>query len=159
MIAVIEKANKGYTARFDRHLKHPVEEVWSWLTENEKLAKWFNELRVCELQEGGHMTFDMQNGTLEELPIYEFKMYSVLEFSWWADTVRFELAPEKEGCKLTMIEKLAEITDHTPKDLAGWHVCLDVIEALMDGRTIERMEEWKKWYEKYKEAVGEAVQK
>ncbi|GHI01626.1 SRPBCC family protein [Neobacillus kokaensis] len=158
MIAQIKKEKQGYTAHFERHLQHSVEEVWSWLTENEKLSQWFKELRAGALQEGGYMTFNMQNGTLEELPIYEFKMYSVLEFSWWADTVRFELSPETDGCKLTMIEKLVEITDHTPKDVAGWHVCLDVIEALMDGRTIERMEEWKKWYEKYQEAIGAVTQ-
>lgn len=159
MIAVIEKTENGYTARFERHLKYSMEEVWSWLTDNEKLAKWFHELRVGELRQGGHMKFDMQDGTFEKLPIYELQMYSVLEFSWWADTVRFELFPEVDGSKLLLIEKIAEITDHTPKDLAGWHVCLDVIEALMDGRTIERMEEWKKWYEKYQEAMGIVTQR
>ncbi|MNJ31584.1 hypothetical protein D3C77_262250 [compost metagenome] len=64
--------------------------------------------------------------------------------------MRFELYPEAEGCGLVFIEKLGQITDHTPKDLAGWHVCLDVIQKLMDGQTIEeRYEEWKIWYEKY----------
>ncbi|MCM3570690.1 SRPBCC family protein [Neobacillus mesonae] len=158
MLAVIEKAEGGYTARFERHLKHSVEEVWSWLTENEKLAQWFNELRVGDLQKGGYMKFNMPDGTFEELSIYELEANAVLEFSWWADTVCFELSQESAGCQLIMFEKLAEITDHTPKDLAGWHVCLDVIEALMDGRTIERMEEWKKWYEKYKEAAGRLTQ-
>lgn len=58
-----------------------------------------------------------------------------------------------------MIEKIKMITNHTPKDLAGWHVCLDVIHALLDGRSIaSREDEWKKWYEKYVEAVETARQ-
>ncbi|QCJ40651.1 SRPBCC family protein [Bacillus sp. S3] len=152
-IAVIEKIENHYRAHFERRLQHNVEEVWAWLTENEKLAKWFNELRVGDLSEGGFMRFDMQDGTFEELAITELKLYSVFQFSWWADTVRFELFPDSDGYKLVLIETIEKMTDHTPKDLAGWHVCLDVIEALMDGRTIERMEEWKKWYENYKQAV------
>lgn len=149
MLARIEKGETGYSATYERHLNHPVEEVWSYLTDNEKLPKWFSELRVDELREGGVIKFDMGDGTFDELSILELKINSVLEFSWWVDTVRFELSEESEGCLLKFIEKIHIITDHTPRDLAGWHVCLDVIEALLDGRTIERKEEWKIWYERY----------
>ncbi|MBU8918191.1 SRPBCC family protein [Bacillus sp. FJAT-29953] len=154
MLAVIEKSENGYIARFERQFDHSVEEVWSWLTDNEKLAKWFNELRVGELREGGFMKFDMGDGNFEKMAITDLKDQSVLEFTWGSDmAVRFELSTEAPGCKLFLIEKIEKITPHTPKDLAGWHVCLDVIKALMEGETIERMEEWKKWYEKYKQAV------
>jgi uncharacterized protein YndB with AHSA1/START domain len=149
MIACIEKVENGHSAIYERHLKHTVEEVWSYLTDNEKLPKWFSELRVDELREGGVIKFDMGDGTFDELSILELKINSILEFSWWVDTVRFELSEESGGCFLKFIEKIHTITDHTPRDLAGWHVCLDVIEALLDGRTIERNEEWKIWYEKY----------
>lgn len=154
MIAKIEKKERGYIARFERHLEHSVEEVWSWLTDNEKLAKWFNELRIGELREGGFVKFDMPDGTIEELEITELKKHAVFEFSWWVESIRFELAPESNGCKLVLIERVEKITD---QDLAGWHVCLNVIVALMDGRTIARMEEWKKWYEEYKQVIGEVT--
>ncbi|WP_110930751.1 SRPBCC family protein [Paenibacillus bouchesdurhonensis] len=150
MIADIRQADEVYIARFERRLKHPIQEVWSWLTENDKLAEWFPELRIDDLREGGAVIFDMQDGTFEELRIIELQPGSVLEYVWGEDLVRFELYPESEGCHLVFIEKLHQITDHTPKDLAGWHVCLDVIQKLMDGQTVEaRHEEWKIWYEKY----------
>ncbi|MEC1523002.1 SRPBCC family protein [Neobacillus niacini] len=149
MIAHIEKVENFYIATFERHLKHSVKEVWSYLTDNEKLPKWFSELRVDELHKGGVIKFDMGDGTFEDLSILDLKINTVLEFSWWKDTVRFELTEESKGCSLRLIEKINTITDHTPRDLAGWHVCLDVIEALLDGRSIERKEEWKVWYEKY----------
>jgi uncharacterized protein YndB with AHSA1/START domain len=150
MLAVIQQVENGYTARFERHLKHSVEKVWSSLTENEQLAKWFSELSIDDLREGGVVKFDMQNGTFEEFEILELKWHSVLEYTWGDDQVRFELYPEAEGCRLVLIEKIKRITAHTPRDLAGWHVCLDVIEAMLEGRTLEsRQDEWKKCYEKY----------
>jgi uncharacterized protein YndB with AHSA1/START domain len=140
----------GHIARFERRLKHSVEKVWSSLTENEELSKWFSELRIDDLREGGIIKFDMQDGSFEEMTILELKINSVLEYTWGEDIVRFELYPEAGGCRLVLIEKIKTITNHTPKDLAGWHVCLDVINALLDGRTIEfREEEWKNWYEEY----------
>lgn len=157
MLAVVQKAENGYIARFERHLKHSVEKVWASLTENDKLAKWFPELRVEDLREGGLIKFEMQDGTFDELQITELKKYTVLEYTWWGDSVRFELYPEPEGCLLVLKRKIKTMTDHTSKDLAGWHVCLDVINALLDGTTIEsREDEWNKWHEKYVRAVAEA---
>lgn len=156
MLANIQQAQQGYIARFERTLGHSVEEVWSWLTENEKLAQWFSELRVDNLRTGGVIKFDMQDGTFEELEITELKPYSILEYTWGEDLVRFELEPEPGGCRLLLIEKLQQITDHTPKDLEGWHVCLDVIQKLMDGAAMEpREQEWKGWYEKYVQLMKE----
>ncbi len=156
MLANLQKGEHGYIARFERHEKHSVEKVWSMLTENEKLATWFSELRIDELCKGGIIKFDMQDGTFEELTIIDLKLKSVLEFTWDKDLVRFELYPEQDGCKLVLIEKIETITDHTPRDLAGWHVCLEVIQALLDGKEIKsRRELWKQWHEKYVVAIKE----
>lgn len=160
MLALIEKVENNYTARYERYLKHSVEEVWSYLTDNDNLPKWFSELRVDELRKGGVIKFDMGDGTFEELTILDLELNSVLEYTWGEDIVRFELSEEADGCLLVLLEKINTITDHTPRDLAGWHVCLDVIEFLLDGRTIEsREEEWKKWYEKYIQAVAQVKSK
>ncbi|MFD2444573.1 SRPBCC family protein [Bacillus sp. CGMCC 1.16607] len=146
MLATIEKVENGYTARYDRHLNHSVEQVWSMLTENDKLSQWFKELSVDDLRVGGAIKFDMQDGTFKELKITDLDMYSVLAYTWGEDMVRFELSPLEEGCRLILTESLLQLTNHTPKDLAGWHVCLEVIEVLLDGRTLEsRMKEWEKW--------------
>ncbi|MGO4182986.1 SRPBCC family protein [Paenibacillus sp. TAF43_2] len=153
MLASITQAENGYSVRFERSLKHAVESVWSMLTDNEKLAQWFPELRVADLREGGLIKFDMQNGHFEEMAITRLKALSVLEFTWAEDIVRFELYAEPEGCRLVLIEKLVQITAHTPRDIAGWDVCLDVIEALLDGKTIaSRKDVWKMKYDKYVQA-------
>ncbi|GIN59007.1 hypothetical protein J8TS2_33260 [Lederbergia ruris] len=158
MIATIKQVDDGYMARFERHFKHPVERVWAMLTENEKLKLWFPELAIEELREGGIIQFDMQDGTYEKMTITDYSPKSVLEFTWADDLVRFELYEESAGCFCIMKEKLQTITEHTPRDLAGWHVCLDVIQALLDGRVIEsRKQEWEKWYEQYKNAVNKVI--
>lgn len=105
MIAKISKTQQGYMAQFERHLPHPAEEVWTWLTENDKLAQWFPELRAGDLRKGGFMAFDMQDGHLEELEITDFQMGHLLEFNWWAEHVRFELTEESAGSRLLMQEK------------------------------------------------------
>ncbi|MNN09894.1 hypothetical protein D3C81_1228000 [compost metagenome] len=154
-IARIQKAEQGYIATFERSLKHSVQQVWSFLTDNEKLQQWFPELSVDELIEGGTIRFDMGNGGFEEMTILELKPLSVLEYTWDKDRVRFELSETPDGCRLVLVEKLTRIIDHTPRDLAGWHVCLDVIAALLDDRVVEsRKNEWEKRYVQYREAVS-----
>jgi uncharacterized protein YndB with AHSA1/START domain len=153
MLADLQPAQGGYLARFERHWHHAVEDVWSWLTENDKLVQWFPELEVEELREGGRIKFNMPDGTFLTMDIIAFIPNEVLGYTWAEDRVRFELYAEPNGgCRLVFSEHLHKITAHTPRDLAGWHVCLDVIEALMEGRTIaSRKNVWGVWYEKYKE--------
>ncbi|MGO4548841.1 SRPBCC family protein [Paenibacillus sp. 2TAB23] len=160
MLATIKQAADGYEVRFERDFKHSPESVWAWLTENDKLVQWFSELRVQDLREGGVITFDMQDGTFEELAILEFKEQEVLAFAWDKDQVRFELIPEFDGCRLVLVEKLITITAHTPRDIAGWDVCLDVIQSLMDGSAaINRKASWQTKYEQYVQAFAEITKK
>ncbi|MCM3112738.1 SRPBCC family protein [Lederbergia lenta] len=158
MIAELKQVNNGYIATFERPLDHSVGQVWAMLTDNEKLKEWFSELLIEDLREGGVIKFDMQDGTFEEMKILELKMESVLEFTWDKDAVRFELYPKQVGCLLLLKEKMNTMTDHTPRDLAGWHVCLDVIQALLAGKSIEdRKADWEKWYPKYVQVIKEVT--
>jgi uncharacterized protein YndB with AHSA1/START domain len=154
MIATIQKEDEVYTAHYERHFHHSVEKVWSMLTVNEQLQQWFTELQVVDLRKDGLIKFDMQDGTFIDMKILDFEPMQVLAFEWGKDSVRFELSPVPDGCHLVFIETLSSFTEHTIKDLAGWHVCLEVIETLLDGRTIASREDtWKVWYVKYKELL------
>lgn len=154
MIAKIQNDKDGFTARYERHFHHFVEKVWSMLTDNEKLQQWFSELQIADLRKGGLIKFDMQDGTFIDMEILDYEAFRVLAFEWGEDIARFELSPTPEGCHFLFIETITSFTDQTIKDLAGWHVCLDVVEALLDGRTIvSRKEQWESWYVKYKELL------
>ncbi|TQR20095.1 SRPBCC family protein [Psychrobacillus vulpis] len=155
MIATIQKVNDDFTARYERHLHHPVEAVWSMLTDNEKLQQWFSELKVVDLRKGGLIKFDMQDGTFIDMQILDYEPLKILAFEWDKDIAKFELSPVSDGCQLTFIETISSFTEQTIKDLAGWHVCLDVIGAILDGRTISRKDEWQAWYVEYEELLKE----
>ena len=157
MIAEIKLTEKGLQAQSERQLNHTVEDVWAMLTDNDLLEKWFQELQVGDLQEGGFMKFDMSDDVYEKLEITELETLSVLEFDWFGDEVRFELHSKQDDCLLIFQEKVNTITEQTKKDLAGWHVCLDVIKALLDGKPIQREQEWKKWHEKYVQTLDELI--
>lgn len=160
MLAILEKFDNGYIARFERHFKFSNDEVWSWLTQNDKLNKWFPELSIDELRVGGIIRFDFGDGNFEKMEIIDFTEKSILEFTWGDDYVRFELSPESNGCKLVLTEKIKTITPHTPKDLAGWHVCLDVIHTLVNGKTVNsETKDWRKWYRKYAQSIEKVTEK
>ena len=154
MIATIQKENGNYIARYERQFQQSVEAVWAMLTDNEKLKLWFDELEIVDLRVDGLIQFDMQDGSFEDMKILDYVPLKTLAFEWGEDFVRFELSPMSDGCQLIFIETISTITDHTPKDLAGWHVCLDVIQALLDKDSITREDEWKVWFEKYKELLN-----
>ncbi|CAM3583695.1 SRPBCC family protein [Paenibacillus lupini] len=156
MLATIRREGSGYTVVFERKLRHPKEEVWSYFTDNEKLPKWFSELRVEDLREGGHLSFNMGDGSYETMRITAYEPLSVLAFTWGEDmAVRFELHENDGICTLQLIESILNPSEHTPKDLAGWHVCLDVIQSLLDnGQPLAaRREHWERWYPKYQDAL------
>ncbi|NMM53871.1 SRPBCC family protein [Paenibacillus aquistagni] len=149
-LAKITALPQGFQARFERYYNQQPAELWDMLTNNEKLSLWFNELSVQELKIGGSIFFDMQDGTHEKMEILDCIPGQVLEYAWGSDSVRFELAEVAGGSKLVLVEKLHEITAHTPKDLAGWHVCLDAIKCILEHRQLEsRMDIWKVKYEQY----------
>ncbi|UJL47002.1 SRPBCC family protein [Virgibacillus sp. NKC19-16] len=158
MIATIDKLGEVPTAVYERQINYPVDDVWSYLTENEKLQLWFPELEIGELEIGGKIHFDLQDGTYETMDILEVDHGRVFAFTWDKNSVRFELTANSFGCRLVFKEYLNEVTGHTAKDLAGWHICLDVIEALLDGTTIRnRRGRWNKWYSRYQELIKEAM--
>ncbi|MFJ7933374.1 SRPBCC domain-containing protein [Sporosarcina sp. NPDC096371] len=150
MLAEIKQLEQGYIARIERTIKHPVMNVWAMLTDNKELEKWFQELRVGELRKGGFMEFDMSEGRFEKLEILAYAEQAILEFDWFGDVVRFELHPKQVGCLVIFQKNFNAITDQAIKDLTGWHVCLNVIESLLDGKPIHsRADEWNKWHKEY----------
>ncbi|WP_010676679.1 SRPBCC family protein [Bacillus timonensis] len=155
MLATLTKSEPDYIATFERHYPHSIDEVWAMLTDNDKLPTWFPELKIDELRKGGHILFDMGNGTFEKMTITDYHDRSALEFTWADDSVRFELTPEQDGCELLLLETITKLTDHTPRDLAGWDVCLEVIGVLLDGKRVEnRKQLWEPLYEQYVQAIN-----
>lgn len=85
------------------------------------------------------------NGSSFDIKIRDFKEYSVLEYEWGDSWVRLELSPESGGCLVVLKEWISALNEHTPKDLAGWHVCLDRLSAVLNDHYIDfPKDEWEK---------------
>ncbi|GLV66492.1 hypothetical protein Bmyc01_51610 [Bacillus mycoides] len=156
MLAQIEKQTDGYIIKFERQFPNTIEEVWSVLTENSKLKKWMSNLQIENLKTGGIIKFDMMDGSFLNIDILECQLNSVLEFTWDKDRVRFEIHKEENGSLLLLKEYIHELTDHTPKDIAGWHICLDLFSSVLEEEEKEFSEnEWQQWFGKYKDKIQE----
>ncbi|WP_341300810.1 SRPBCC family protein [Lysinibacillus sp. FSL H8-0500] len=157
MFAIIEKQSNHHVAKFKRPLPHPVDTVWAAVTKNENLQKWMGNLEIIELGKNRKIHFNMNDGTdaYEEIAITDYAEQEILEFDWAADTVRFELSSTENGSLLLLVETMRELTAHTPKDLAGWHVCLDLLADLLNGieHTDFPMENWQQCFNEYQKRI------
>ena len=156
MLATITKNEKGLLARYTRQLPFSVDRVWAALTQNEQLEYWMPNLQVEDLREGGSITFNFNDGSGKtfDMKILKFEHLNVIQYEWGEGWARFELLSDDNGCLLHFIDYIPIITEHAPKDLAGWHVCLECLYDLLEGKPKDLdMNDWEKWYGEYKKCV------
>jgi uncharacterized protein YndB with AHSA1/START domain len=147
-----------WTLRFERHLAHPAELVWRALTEPEQLRSWFPHRIVGDLlTPGAALRFEYPNG---EFPAFDGTVLRVeeptlLEFQWATDTIRFELVAGDGSCTLTLTDTFDEL-GKAARDGAGWHTCLDFLEAALDAArpSFTPGERWQSVHPDYVKAFG-----
>ncbi|MFS0782569.1 SRPBCC family protein [Bacillus sp. 1P06AnD] len=158
MQASLKKVEKCYTATFHVHLQHTIEQVWKALTENEQLKEWMPNLQAEDLRTGGSLSFHMLDGTGTILPltIIAYKEQAILEFEWGTDAVKFVLEECVDGCMLTLKETIHTLTEHTAKDLSGWHMCLIRMSSLLEGKPSGfQPDKWEEWHSIYRKEIKE----
>jgi uncharacterized protein YndB with AHSA1/START domain len=127
-----------WTLVFVRDLKHSPEKVWSALTKPDQLGEWAPYTTDRDLGALGEATLTMIDGqTQEALPakVTHAEAPKLLEYTWGGDVLRWELEPTGTGTQLTLSQSIKD-KDWIPKVAAGWHLCLDVAEHLLDGDPI-----------------------
>jgi uncharacterized protein YndB with AHSA1/START domain len=121
-----------------RELGHPVNRVWAALTEPGQLSQWapFRPDRnlastgdvLLTMPDGGDGSEDLQTpGT-----VLESDPPRLLVFRWGDDLLRWELNPTEDGTTLVLRHSFDD-EGMTSALAAGWHICLDVADALMKG--------------------------
>lgn len=144
---IVEMRGDRAALRFERHLAHPVEDVWAAITEPEQLAAWLAAAEI-ELVEGGSVVLRWLNtdtegnhavarGTITRLePPRLLEMDTDIH-----GTLRWHLIAEDDGCLLTFTATTAIAAHWLPIVLAGWHAHLDFLaDALAGGRV-----DWPHW--------------
>jgi uncharacterized protein YndB with AHSA1/START domain len=149
--------------RFERRYDATPDEIWSALTEPERLGRWLADVAELELRVGGRFLLRWSDGegTQEtDGTILALEPGRLLELNWTypgePDSVaRFELEPDGDGTILVL--------DHRglpPGSIAGygagWHSHLDSLDAHLRGDEADwsaRFQELGPDYERQAEAL------
>jgi uncharacterized protein YndB with AHSA1/START domain len=140
MTATVERHPEtgGWTLVFVRELRHPPEKVWGALTEPEQVGEWAPFTTDRDLSRPGDATLTMIDREASEdlaATVTQAERPTLLEYSWGDDLLRWELAATESGTELTLRHTIAD-RDFVSKAAAGWHLCFDVMEHLLDGQPI-----------------------
>ena len=151
---VLEQADTRWRLRFTRHLKHQPDNVWRALTEPEHLQAWFPQKIVGNWAVGAPLKFVSEFGDFEG-QVLAYEPPSVLEFRWGTDMIRFEVARDGDGSRLTLLDTFAEL-GKAARDAAGWHTCLDALDQELDGskQSGNHGERWHAAHDAYVEQFG-----
>jgi uncharacterized protein YndB with AHSA1/START domain len=160
MYGTLEHLDDGrWQLRFTRNLRHPPDRVWRAITEPDQLAQWFPTTIEGERAAGAPLRFSFPDG---RWPSFEGEMIayeppSLMELRWGPDVLRLELRATAEGTELTLLDSLEE-RGKAARDGAGWHTCLNGLEAALGGDASgiarDAMAAWADVHEHYVEEFG-----
>jgi uncharacterized protein YndB with AHSA1/START domain len=123
---------------YRRRYPKPVTKVWAALTIPERLADWFGAAKI-DLRVGGALQLSFANGKSVAVSITRVEAPHALGWSWVIDgldtSVLFELAPDGEGCRLTLTHSgLSPRAGRGAGVRAGWHAIQEGLADSLDGR-------------------------
>ena len=83
--------NQGVSVQFSGVFNLPKEQVWSLLTENDKLQSWYPELEFQGLETGASLKFNYKTGGHEDMMVLDVEPHAYLSFTWDLNIITFEL--------------------------------------------------------------------
>jgi uncharacterized protein YndB with AHSA1/START domain len=134
----LEPAGDRWTLIFIRELRQAPAAVWTALTDPGELDQWAPFAAGSDLSRTGDTTLVMIDGeTRVDLPatVLRAEPPALLEYTWGPDTLRWELEPAGAGTRLTLRHTLAD-RSMDAKVAAGWHLCVGVLQHLLDGAPV-----------------------
>lgn len=118
---------------FTVFLATPKEMSWDFFTTTQGLQKWFKELRIKQLSPTGSLEFMLTDNDVIEMPILSYQPTETFGFQWDQNQVLFHLEKTKENqTKVTFIEILTAVNEHSGRDIAGWKMCLAHLSAISE---------------------------
>lgn len=140
-LGTIERGNGYYKARLERFLAQDQWKVWAMLTDPDRIVEWLAPGRI-ELRKGGAAKLDfIDSGIVIDSVVSEFEPLRLLEYSWSKPgerkrPVRWELAPDGAGTRLTLTLQIPEDED-IARSCAGWEAHLMMLLAAIEGVSIK----------------------
>jgi len=139
--AHVDKDGEKWTLVLVRELRHSAETVWEALTDPEHLREWAPFDADGSLATTGRTvkltTVGAPKPMVSETTITRADAPNVLEYKWGGFDMRWELTAVRGGTRLTLWTNIDR--RYMAMGAAGWHVCFDVLERLLDGHPIGRI--------------------
>lgn len=138
MNAYAESTPEGWILVLVRQFRHPPAKVWAALTEPAQLGAWAPFTAQRDLAEPGDLTLTMIDGDERvdlAATVTKADAPTLLEYRWGDDLLRWELAADGGGTRLTLRHQVSD-RDDLARAAAGWHLCFDVAEHLLDGEPV-----------------------
>jgi uncharacterized protein YndB with AHSA1/START domain len=138
--ADVQKNGDEWTLILVRDLRHPPTKVWEALTDPAHLAEWAPFDADRNLAAPGPMkltTVGAPTPQVAEGSVKRAEAPKLLEYSWGDKELRWELEPQGNGTRLTLWHNIDR--RFIVWGAAGWHVCFDVLAALLAGEPIGRI--------------------
>jgi uncharacterized protein YndB with AHSA1/START domain len=124
------------TVRVERAYPHPIDKVWRAVTAPEHLGAWFPSPVEVDLRPGGAMRFAAfegdpgATGTVEAVDAPR-----LLRFTWGADRLTFELAPDGDGTRFALVHSFDDRYG-AASFAAGWDLCLAGLRSVLAGEPV-----------------------
>jgi uncharacterized protein YndB with AHSA1/START domain len=137
----VRKDGEKWTLILVRELCHSPEKVWQALTDPAHLREWAPFEADRSLGTVG-ATVKLTTVGAPTSPVSETKVTRadaprVLEYNWGGQAMRWELEAFNGGTRLTLWHNIDR--RFISMGAAGWHICLDVLDHLLNGTPIGRI--------------------
>jgi uncharacterized protein YndB with AHSA1/START domain len=138
----VSRSDGTWVLHFERPLGHSPDKVWRALTESDQLQHWFPADLVGERRAGAVLQLPFWPDHVEryeiDVPTVNGRIITwepprVFEWTWDVDRLRFELEPTESGTLLRFTTWLGESEAPAWGAAAGYHVCFDQLQELLDG--------------------------
>ena len=161
--AQVLKDGKNWTLILTRDLHHAPEKVWDALTDPVHLREWAPFDSDQNLSTPGTRANLTNIGSpkplVSETTVTKAEYARELEYDWGGRAIRWELKPIDIGTRLTLWHNIDR--GFISMGAAGWHICFDVLDSLLNGESIGRIVgseamkfEWRRLNEEYAKQFG-----
>lgn len=162
--AHIQKDGEKWTLVLVRELRHSPEKVWAALTDPAQLKEWAPFEADGSLGKAGAKvklsTVGAPSLHVTETTVTRADACHALEYKWGGFDMRWELKEFAGGTRLTLWANIGR--PYIAMGAAGWHICFDVLDRLLDGTPIGRMVGpdaikfggWQRLHEEYAKLFG-----
>jgi uncharacterized protein YndB with AHSA1/START domain len=139
--AQIRKDGEKWTLILVRQFRHSPEKVWQALTDPAHLREWAPFDADGSLGTEGSTVKLTTVGApalhVTETTVRRAEAPKVLEYNWGDHDVRWELEVLGAGTRLTLWTNIGR--RFISMGAAGWHICFDVLDRLLNGTPIGRI--------------------